>query len=118
MANVYHPNKDGTVTIDQQAQMTLNVAGRSNPIDLHLRAMLEQSGKLKNFTFSFHSSFYRMHAIGQAKGKSVVFTLTTGSATIHDSVELSAAPLISTIAKGLSFEKGDRAGGKIQNPLV
>ncbi len=116
VANVYHPNQDKTVTIDQKAQMILNVAGRRNPINLHLRAMLEQSGKLKNFTFSFHSPFYRMRAVGQAKGKRVVFTLTTGSATIHDSVELSAAPLISTTRRAYLLKKGIEPGQKFKIP--
>jgi Transglutaminase-like superfamily len=116
VADIYRPQKDRTVSIEQRAQMTLNVMGQRNPVDLHLKAMLDENGRLKNFTFSFHSPFYRMNAVGQATGRTVSFTLFTGSATIHNSLELTAPPLLSTSRRAYLLKKGMEKGEKFKIP--
>lgn len=116
VAEIYRPQKDQTVSIEQRASMTLNVAGQRNPVNLNLKAILKENGRLKNFTFSFRSPFYRMHADGRVKGKTVTFTLSTGSATIHNSVELTAPPLLSTSRRAYILKKGIKKGEKFRIP--
>ncbi len=116
VATTYHPHTDRTEGIDQRVKMVLNIAGRSNPIDLHLTALLGKNGRLQKFTFSFHSPFYRMDADGRVEGKRVAFTLSTGSATLHDSVELGAPPLLSTSRQAYLLKKGMHKGQKFKIP--
>jgi hypothetical protein len=116
VANVYHPNEDRTLTIEQQARMTLNVAGTINSIDLHLKALLGSDGRFQDFTFSFQSPFYRMQADGRANGNKVAFNLSTGSATIHDSLELSAPPILSTSRRAYLLKEDIKEGQKFKIP--
>lgn len=116
VANVYFPHEDRTLTVDQQARMTLNVAGTSHPIDLRLKALLGADGRLRDFTFSFRSPFYRMEAEGRVAGSRVDFSLSTGSTTIRDSLQLSAAPMLSTSRRAYLLTKGIKAGEKTRIP--
>ncbi len=116
VADIYRPQEDKTVSIDQRANMTLNVAGQNNPVELHLKALLDKTGRLKSFTFSFHSPFYRMHAVGRASGKNVAFTLSTGSATIHNTIAMNAPPLLSTSRRAYLLKQGLEKGEKFKIP--
>jgi hypothetical protein len=116
VVNTYLPHNDRTLTVEQRARMTLNVGGTTNPINLHSKALLGMDNKLKEFTFSFQSPFYRMQADGRVNGNRVVFNLSTGSATIHDSLELSAPPMLSLSRRGYLLTKGIKEGEKVKIP--
>jgi hypothetical protein len=114
--NIYRANEDRTLTVEQQARMTLNVAGSSNNIHLRLKALVKSDGRLQDFTFSFQSPFYRMQATGRANGNTVAFNLFTGSATIHDSLELSAPPMLSTSRRAYLLRGEIKEGQKFKIP--
>ena len=116
VVTIYRPREDRTQTLEQRARMTLNVAGSVNPIDLQLKAQLGADGRLLDFTFSFQSPFYRMQADGRASGNTVTFNLLTGSATIHDSLELSAPPMLSTSRRAYLVRKDMKEGQKFKIP--
>ncbi len=45
---------NGTLAVDQQADMRLNIANTTHPIKLDLQAKVDTIGQLQTFTFSFH----------------------------------------------------------------
>lgn len=102
----YWPHKDRSQTLEQRAHLRLNVAGSVNTIDLQLKAQVGPDGILRDFTFFFHSPFYRMQADGRVNGNRVTYNLSTGSATIHDSLELSAPPMLSTSQRAYLLKGG------------
>jgi hypothetical protein len=112
----YSPHKDRTQTLEQRARMNLNVAGSINTIDLRLKALLGPDGRLRDFTFFFHSPFYRMQADGRENGNRVTYNLSTGSAVIHDSLDLSAPPMLSTSRQAYLLQRDLQEGQKIRIP--
>ena len=112
----YSPHKDRTQTLEQRARMNLNVAGSINSIDLRLKALLGPDGRLREFAFFFHSPFYRMQADGRVNGKRVTYNLSTGSAAIHDSLELSAPPMLSTSRQAFLLQRDLKEGQKFKIP--
>ncbi len=115
-ADFYHPRKDGSVQVEQLAHMSLNVLGQSNPIVLHLNASMDERGQLEKFSFSFQSPFYKMNATGSARGENINYTLFTGSATIHDKLELQAPPMLLTSRRAYLLKKGMEKGDKFKIP--
>ncbi len=116
VVNTYSPGEDRRLAIEQQARMTLNVADSPHTIDLHLKALLGVDGGLQDFNFSFQSPFYSMQAEGRVDGSRVNFTLTTGSATIHDSLQLSSPPMLSTSRRAYLLKKDLKVGEKTRIP--
>jgi hypothetical protein len=114
--NIYQAHEDRTLTVNQRARMTLNVAGGSNTIYLHLKALIKSDGRLQDFTFSFQSPFYRMQADGRANGNTVIFNLSTGSAAIHDSLDLGAPPILSTSRRAYLLREEIKEGQKFKIP--
>ena len=113
---IYSPHEDRTQTLEQRARMNLNVAGSINTIDLRLKALLGSDGRLRDFTFFFHSPFYRMQADGRVNGNRVTYNLSTGSAAIHDSLELSAPPMLSTSRQAYLLRNDMKEGQKFKIP--
>lgn len=116
VANIYHPNEDRTLAVEQRAHMVLNVAGSDHAIDLQLKALLSDDGRMQDFTFSFKSPFYRMQADGRTSGNKIAFKLSTGTTTIEDSLELSAPPMLSTSRRAYLLKKDLSVGEKIRIP--
>ena len=112
----YSPHKDRTQTLEQRARMNLNVAGSITTIDLRLKALLGPEGRLRDFTFFFHSPFYRMQADGRVNGNRVTYNLSTGSAAIHDSLDLSAPPMLSTSRQAYLLRQDMKEGQKFKIP--
>jgi len=116
VASTFEGHEDRTVTMTQKAKMNLNVAGSQHLIDLRLTAKLAADNRLQNFTLSFQSPFYRMRADGKADGNRVAFTLSTGSTTIKDSLNLDAPPMLSTSRRAFLLQKDLEVGEKIRIP--
>jgi transglutaminase/protease-like cytokinesis protein 3 len=112
----YSPHKDRTQTLEQRARMNLNVAGSINTIDLRLKALLGPDGRLRDFTFFFHSPFYRMQADGRVNGNRITYNLSTGSTAIHDSLDLSAPPMLSTSRQAYLLQRDLKEGQKFKIP--
>lgn len=116
VVNSYHPNEDRTLAIEQRARMVLNVAGDNHPVDLHLKALLNDDGRMRDFSFSFKSPFYRMQAEGRTLGNRIAFSLSTGATTIKDSLELTAPPMLSTSRRAYLLKDGLAVGDKLRIP--
>ena len=114
--NQYTPQADGTLAVRQQANMQLNISGAIHPIDLNLQALLDNTGRLQDFVFSFHSPFYKMKAQGKVQGNRVDFTLFTGKNEIKDSLLLNAPPMLSTSRRSYLLRKNLTVGSKVKIP--
>lgn len=90
-----HPDIKDFYQIEQEALINLNVLDTVQPINMQLNGMLTPSMQLQDFSFSFSSSFYQMHATGKVSGNRVEFTLDTGQAVIEDSVLFESSPMLS-----------------------
>jgi len=112
----YTSNDDHSFQVEQKGYMVLNILETSHPVDLHLNATLNSNSRLKNFSLSFKSPFYRMTARGEVKNKQVRFTLTTNSSVIHDTVQLGDIPMLSTTRRGFLLRKNMAVGDKIKVP--
>ncbi len=114
--NHYIPGEGNSLRVDQKAHMNLNVAETVHQIDLHLEAELLADNTLESFTFSFESPFYQMSAKGHVEGSRVLFTLTTGSNTIEDSLDLGVAPIVPTVRRAYLLQSGLEVGDKVKIP--
>lgn len=115
--NHYTPQADGTLAISQQAHMQLNISGQTHPIDLKLQAYVNNTGRLQDFVFSFHSPFYQMKAQGKVNGSRVDFSLFTGKNEIKDSLLLTAPPpMLSTSRRSYLLSQGLTVGSKVKIP--
>ncbi len=114
--NQFTPRDDGTLAIDQQAHMRLNIAGGTYPIDIHLQARVNNIGQLQDFTFAFHSRFYQMEAKGKVHNQRVDFVLLTGKNRIEDSLYLAAPPLLSTSRRAYLMKQDLTVGNKVKIP--
>jgi len=110
--NRYSPGPDSTWLLEQSARMKLRVAGTVQEIELELLATLTEGNTLKDFTFSFHSPFYQMKANGTVSGKSVTYTLETGTNVIHDTQTFNNQPLLATSRRGYLLSEGIQEGEK------
>lgn len=110
--NRYTAGPDSTWLIEQSARMKLRVAGTVQDIELDLLATLTEDNTLKNFTFSFRSPFYQMKANGTVTGKSVSYTLETGTNVIHDTQTFNNQPLLATSRRGYLLSEGIQEGEK------
>jgi hypothetical protein len=110
------PAGDSTMTVSQRAVMDLTISGQSHPIDLDLRATVDQGSRLQDFHFSFSSPFYRMEATGTVSGSSVSFTLDTGNSIIEDRITLPDPPLLPTSRRAYLLSQDLTVGEKIRVP--
>lgn len=114
--STYTVNDDHSLNIEQKGYMVLNILETSHPINLHLTATLDKESRLKHFSLSFKSPFYRMTAKGVVDNKQVKFTLTTNNSVIHDTVQLGDAPMLSTTRRGYLLRQNMSVGDKIKLP--
>ncbi len=110
------PADDDTVAVSQRAVMDLTISGQSHPIDLDLRATVDQSSRLLDFHFNFSSPFYRMEATGEVSGATVSFTLDTGNSIIKDRITLPDPPLLPTSRRAYLLSQDMTVGEKIRIP--
>lgn len=110
--NIYNPGPDSTWLLKQSARMKLNVAGSVQDIELELQATLTEDNLLKDFNFSFRSPFYQMKANGTINGKSVAYTLETGTNVIHDTLSFNNQPLLATSRRGYLLSENIKEGDK------
>ncbi len=116
VASSFEPLADGRLKLEQRGRMILNVAGGRHAIDLHLTAVITADSRLQDFSFSFHSPYYRMQAKGRVDGSTVRYSLDTASTTITDTVRLPAPPLLSTSRRAYLLRRGIREGEKVRIP--
>ncbi len=116
VASTFEPRSDGHFTLDQTARMTLNVDGGKHTIDMRLTAVVTADSRLRDFSLSFQSPYYRMRADGKVDGNSVSFRLETTSATITDTVKLPAPPMLSTSRRAYLLKQGIKEGEKVRIP--
>ncbi|OGR19336.1 MAG: hypothetical protein A2X81_03650 [Desulfobacterales bacterium GWB2_56_26] len=116
VVNRYLPGPDDDRLLTQDARMNLNIAGVVQTIELKLKATLSVTNSLKNFDFSFHSPFYRMHAVGTVTGNRVDYRLTTGTNTIRDSLTFSTPPLLATSRRAYLLAESIKEGEKRRIP--
>ncbi len=114
--SIYKPKDDQSLTIQQKGYMVLNILETIHPINLELNATLDKRSRLKHFSLSFKSPFYRMQAKGYVDNKQVHFTLHTNNNIIHDSIQLSEAPMLSTTRRGYLLRENMSIGDKIKVP--
>jgi hypothetical protein len=110
------PADDNTLVVSQRAIMDLNISGQSHPIDLDLRATIDQNSRLRDFRFNFSSPFYRMEAVGTVSGSTVSFRLDTGNSIIEDQIDLSDPPLLPTSRRAYLLSQDLAIGEKIRVP--
>ena len=114
--NRYQPGPGDDRLLIQEARMKLNIAGTAQTIELKLKATLSSADYLKDFDFSFLSPFYRMQAEGTVTGNRVDYRLTTGTATIRDSLTFSSPPFLATSRRAYLLGEGLKAGEKRRIP--
>ncbi|MBE0585104.1 MAG: transglutaminase domain-containing protein, partial [Desulfofustis sp.] len=110
------PADGNTVIVSQRAVMDLNISGQSHPIDLDLRATIDQNSRLQDFHFNFSSPFYHMEATGTVTGSTVSFTLDTGNSIIKDQIVLSDPPLLPTSRRAYLLSQELTIGEKLRVP--
>jgi len=108
--------QDDMLAIKQRAQMNLNIAGSTQPINLSLSAILNSDNTLHAFDFNFSSLFYQMIAHGVVDGTRVSFSLDTGSSTIEDYLDLKSPPMLSTSRRHYLLRENIETGDKIRIP--
>ncbi len=112
----YTPIDDEKWQLEQVARMSLLVAGREQPIDMRLQAVLTGANQLREFTFTFHTPFYQMSASGEATASEIRYRLDTGANTITDRLSLNAPPLLATSRRAYLLEAGLAVGDKRRIP--
>jgi len=110
------PTGENNLAVSQRAVMDLTISGQSHPIDLDLRATIDQSSRLQDFHFHFSSPFYQMKAAGTVSGSTVSFTLDTGNSIIEDRIEMPDPPLLSTSRRAYLLSQDLAVGEKIRVP--
>lgn len=116
VVNKYSVTDDNRLQVDQRATMRINVSNVDHQIDLKLFAELHSDYSLDSFQFSFDSPFYQMSAQGQVKERAVVFTLTTGSNTIENSLVVERAPMLPTARRAYLLREDLKEGDKMKIP--
>jgi transglutaminase-like putative cysteine protease len=109
------PNANG-FTLNQVAYLLLNILETTQPINMRLRAQLNDGLVLEKFDFQFTSAFYKMEANGYVKDRTVHFQLDTGQSTIKDTVTLSGPPLLAVNDRSYLLEELNKTGQKIRVP--
>jgi len=114
--NQFIPEDDDILRIRQKAVMNLTISGQTHLVELDLDAHLGTGSNLTDFSFSFASPFYRMHAEGTVSGNDVTFTLDTGNSVIDDRVTLPGPPRLSTSRRSYLLSRDIDAGEKVKIP--
>jgi len=114
--NHFSPDRENRLLVRQKAVMNLTISGQSHPISLDLKAVLNQTDKLEEFSFDFSSPFYKMTASGTVEGSSVLFSLDTGNSVIKDKVLLEDVPMLSTSRRSFLLSRGVEKGEKVRIP--
>jgi len=114
--NQFIPEGDDTLRVRQKAVMNLTISGQTHLVELDLDAHLGAGSNLTDFSFSFASPFYRMHAEGAVTGNDVSFTLDTGNSVIEDRVTLPGPPRLSTSRRSYLLGQNIEAGEKVKIP--
>lgn len=108
---------DGGLVLDQEAHLTLKVLNETHPVDMRVQARLTDQSRLREFSFTLASPFYRMEAEGRITGNRLRYTLTTGKekAVVRE-VVLAEAPFIALPARSYLLRQGLAAGDRFKVP--
>ncbi len=108
------PGPNNTFSLKQQALFNLTVLDSTQTVKMFLEARLDESLGLHDFSFRFHSPFYKMEATGKVAGKQISYTLDTGRSTIKDQLTLSQTPRLATNSRLYLLKKLSEKGDKIK----
>jgi transglutaminase-like putative cysteine protease len=111
------PLDSGEFQVVQQAHLRLKVLDTVQPVHMELHALLDSGMRLKTFQFSFSSPFYSTKAEGRAEGKTVHFTLDTGSTRIAESITLADIPLLPLNQRGYLLAAMKKEGDRLRVPF-
>lgn len=110
------PAPSGDYHLSQEARLRLNILDQVHPMHLLVEATLAADLKLRAFDFELTSPFYTMRANGKVTGNLVDFTLNTGKEEIHNSLQLSQPPYLSTNRRGYLLTQQLQKGDKVRLP--
>jgi hypothetical protein len=113
----FRPLDKDRFSVRQQASLRLKVLNSVQPVQMDLHAELDSGMRLKEFNFTFSSSFYSTEAEGRTEGGTVHFTLNTGRAVIQDTVTLPDTPLLPLNQRGYLLNKMSKTGDKLKVPF-
>lgn len=114
--NVFAQAEAGTLTLQQEAYLLLNILNERHPVRMRAQARLTTDYLLKGFEIHFASPFYRMEATGEVEGNMVHLVINTGKERIVDTVRLTSPPFLSTNRRAYLLSAGLQPGDKIKVP--
>lgn len=114
--NFFSVLDDGTLSLEQEAFLKLNILGENHPVRMNGSAILSKTYLLQSFTFQIEAPFYTSNIKGRVEDTNIQLTISTGKDEIHDVIKLKSPPFFTTNRRAYLLQDNLAVGQKVKVP--